>query len=481
MIPRATFTIRQACIAAAVLICTSPAAAANQPLEVTNIKPRTSETGGGRIYRAYPGVAYEIRVAVVGGAFPYTFSLAEAPAGMVIDARTGAISWPSPQGRAAPTVTVVDAEGTRASASWTVDVTTAGFRFIDAVNGRSAEGNGCTANCGTGAFDSPWRSVADMYKGAGEPGQFVYFRAGTYRLDDVPRSRRSIGTPWERVEFEEPQRPVVWLGYPGERPVLDFGYRPGGAAPLVRFVGRNIYIDNLETINSHIIGFQFVAHLTGATIRRVAMRNHGTTGLDGSNASMIMTVTTPEVPKYMVVQDCQFTATQTVAVKIYAQEKLLMEDNVFQDVVAGVALKDDVRHFTLRRNTFRNIPTTAIGGNMHETTTSGEILFNNVLAADIALDVNQDGMAGRIDVYRNTLVGRVRVRNTDEADGPFRFSNNVIVSGDGGKSRIVLEDVSAEQRVVASDNLVGSPSDKLVDASGKLTPRFAKYRGVRGH
>ena len=41
-------------------------------------------------------------------------------------------------------------------------------------------------------------------------------------------------------------------------------------------------------------------------------------------------------------------------------------------------------------------------------------------------------MAGVTHIYRNTFVGRVSVRNTDTADGPFYFTNNVIVNSDAG-------------------------------------------------
>ncbi|MCE9638039.1 MAG: IPT/TIG domain-containing protein, partial [Planctomycetes bacterium] len=83
---------------------------AHHPLEITNIKP--SGAGGldaqNRIFRAYPGIPYVIRAAVMGGSFPYTFSLSNVPAGMTVDARTGEVSWPNPTADATPTITVVD-------------------------------------------------------------------------------------------------------------------------------------------------------------------------------------------------------------------------------------------------------------------------------------------------------------------------------------------------------------------------------------
>ena len=149
----------------------------------------------------------------------------------------------------------------------------------------------------------------------------------------------------------------------------------------------------------------------------------------------------------------------------------------------GIELKDDIRQFTVRGNTTHDIQQAGIGGNMHEITTSGEIVFNNSRAG-IAVDINQDGMAHQIYVQRNTLVGRVQVRNTDAADGPFRFSNNVIVNGDSGTpagSHITNMSTVDASRVLITNNTTGTSSNGIVDASGLLTNTYAQYRGVRGY
>ena len=467
--------------AAIVLSCgASPASAATYPLELTNI--RANMSANNRAARAYPGLEYNIRAAVIGGAYPYTFSLLNAPPGMTIDRWRGEISWRDPRASASPTIVVVDAKGTKVSATWTITVTSEGFRFVDAVTGRGAAGGGCDSGCGDGTATNPWRTMGDVYRSAG-PGEFVYFRNGTYSVTDLPKARP--GSPWERVEFAERRNPVVWLAQPGQSPVIDFGYRPGvESAPLIRLSGTNVYVDGFETIHSRLIAFQFVsASGTGPTFRRLKMHAHGP-GIDGSNASFIMTMTNPTPSDYGVIQDCEFwdVTGASVTIKIYAQRKLLIEDTVHHDAPVAIELKDDVRQFTVRGNSFDVISSTAIGGNMHESTTHGEILFNNVRAG-VALDLNQDGMAGPVEVYRNTFVGLVQVRNTDADDGPFILSRNVIVSEDRGYrgSRVRLADVSAPERVVLTDNLAGPPSGALIDKSGQLQGKYLQYLGTRGH
>lgn len=465
------------------LLGVTTAGAAVYPLEISNIRPGLSPQN--RLVRAYPGLEYNIRVAAIGGAFPYTYTLTGAPGGMTIDARTGTIVWANPRGDAMPTVTVTDSEGTAVSASWRIAVGTTGFRFVDARRGRVSAANGCTAECGAGTADSPWRSLADVQK-AGAAGEIVYFRTGIYAVLETTPSRP--GDPWEAAEFKGDRKPAIWLAYPGETPTLDFGNQPGRTGRLVRFSGDDVYVDGFEGINVRYIGFQYEVGRggIGPTFRRLRMHRLGP-GVDGGNCAFIMTMTGP-LSRYMVVQDSEFfdVTGESVTIKIYSQEKMLIEDTVHHDAPVGIELKYNVPRFTVRGNRFFDIRGVALGGNMHEgregTKTSGEILYN-VSRADIALNLNQDGMAKQIDVYRNTFIGDVMVSNTDADDGPFLFYENVIANG-GGKggprgSRLTFYQSVDGARVTARDNLAGDT--KIVDADGNLTPAFAAQVGSRGH
>jgi len=463
--------------------------AANYPLELTNIRAAGVKgmDPNHRNFRAYPGIMYNIRAAVVGGAYPYVYSLKTAPEGMTINSQSGEISWPDPQADTAPTITVTDSEGAEVSATWSIKVTATGFKFVDAVRGRSAQSGEGGAAAGTGTRDNPWRTLCDVYH-AGGPNDIVYFRSGTYNALDLPRA--NVGGSWERVEFTGGRKPVMWIAYPGEKPVIDFGYQKGKeAGPMVRVGGTNlVYIDGFETTRASIIGFQLVGG-DYATFRRLKMHDLQVAG-GGTNAAFIMT-TRWDPPSYgMVIQDCEFhtTAPESTTIKIYAKEKLLIEDTVHHNVRVALELKHDVRQFTVRGNRFYDIAHVAIGGNMHgaghSRTTHGEILFNHVRSEMFALDLNQDGLALQIFVHRNTFQGRVRVRNTDSENGPFYLTNNVIVNDDKGTpagSHIYFENVRDPGRIKASGNVAGSPADGLIDADGTLTPAHAKYVGTHGH
>jgi hypothetical protein len=163
---------------------------------------------------------------------------------------------------------------------------------------------------------------------------------------------------------------------------------------------------------------------------------------------------------------------------------LLIEDTTHHDSPIGIELKYDVRQFTVRGNRLYNIAGVGIGGNMHESTTGGEILFN-LAQTGLALDINQDGMAGPIFISRNTLVGSVRVRNTDASDGPFLFTGNVIVNDDvsqGPKgSGLVFSEVSDPSRIRFTDNLVGRPKDRIVSPTGELAGSSVSHLGKSGY
>ena len=473
------------------------AAAQHFPLEITSPKPvgpaPNGLDGNHRVYRAYPGLEYNIRVAVVGGTFPYRFALSGQPAGMIIDAGTGGISWPSPAASATINVSVTDSAGASSQTTWGVTVGTKGFVFVDAARGRDLAGtNGCTAACGTGTVENPWRTLEDVYKGA-TGSDIVYLRAGSYSLPPgIPRI--APGTIEEVVVFSEAKNPVIWLAYPGDaRPVIDFAYTGKGEVPRIRLTGGTIYVDGLRTTRSRCMVFHlFQTRQRGSVVRRTAMDTHGP-GQDGSNCSFIMIKQEYGTPAYgSIFQDNGFSGLKqgsgNSGIKLYSQFKPLVADNTFTQFEAGseaIAVKSDITQFTVRGNRL-DVGGIALGGNMAATmeTTYGEFVFNNAKGDEYAMIVNQNGAAGRIFVSRNTLRGRILILNTDARDGPFTFSGNVIVNRDGGNSPkpfLTFESVSAPVQVVQKDNLTGAPDRGLVDAAGNLQGEALNLLGRRGH
>ncbi len=473
---------------------TNDAEPARYPLEL--VAPRAPGTSpssdpgtpampiGHRHFKAYPGLEYDIRAVVIGGSYPYTFSLADAPEGMTIDARTGRIVWLNPSGgTVTPTLTVVDAEGTEISSPWTVEVGTDGFRFVDANAGDDGA---------AGTIDAPWQTLAGVLANS-TAGEILVLRSGTYTTQGMPTGGSDT---WVRVEFNGVAQSVQWLAYPGETPVIDNGYSLGAPnSRFLRFYGSDdhpVYLDGLSITNAWDKGMQFTSGTDYAVFRRLDVSGIAE-AIDGSNSAGIMTLSSYADPSwYVAYQDSDFHDNASGGIKQYSHRKLLWEDLQFRDSGGGPDLKAHVPRFEVRGCAFLHNADGYCGlfGNLAMSddtgeTASGEIRYNLVLCGDSpttwAMDVNQDGQASEIHLYRNTFVGTVRVRNTDSADGPFDFTRNVIVNSSTETDHVTFEAVDDPTRVTFDDNLVGTPADGIVDDNGELQGMYAEQLGTHGH
>jgi hypothetical protein len=505
-IARAAGSLFQIALVAGAITAAAPAEAANYPLELVSPRAAGSSpssgqpaiSGNNRIFWAYPGIEYNIRATVIGGKYPYTFSLTNAPAGMTIDASTGTIRWTNPTANASPTIVVRDSENQTVSSAWTITVDATRFIFLDAVNGREFD----AATPGTGTISNPFRRIRDLYSGSvyaskadnRHINKIAYFRTGTYFIDGYIED--ASGNYAGRMAVTE-NKPVAWLAYPGQQPTVDgqcsafspqLGSRPCNYGRHIAFYGNgnNTYIDGMRFTNMAVHAFRTNGAGNYQTFRRNQFAVNGPTQA-GVNQGFITTIASEPGGNYLSIQDNTFEdIEQGSCVKLYSTNRVLIEDNICRNVRGseseGFAVKGgEMTRVTVRHNTVLNVFQKGIGGNQH-TLHSGEFLFNRVQSSgNTALDINQDGVAGVIYIERNTFVGRVLVRNTDSADGPFHFRNNVIVSNDTSANRIYLESVSDTSRVQATNNISAAPSQNMVDANLNLTTAFSQYVGTHGH
>ncbi len=506
-----------ACIVLLISAATAPVHAAIYPLEL--VTPRAAGTSPAtgqpaissnhRIFWAYPGIEYNIRAAVLGGAYPFTFSLSNAPAGMTINASTGEISWPSPPPGTSvtPTISVTDAESQTRTASWTITVDATRFIFIDAVNGREFN----VANPGTGTISNPFRRIRDLMEGNDydskrrnlHANKIAYFRTGTYYIDGYLEDPGTVSLG--RMAVLNEFKPVAWLAYPGETPTIDgqcfaaspqIGSRPCNRSAHISFYGNgdNTFIDGFRIINMAYHAFRVEGMGNYQAFRRNVFSRLGPTE-PGVNEGWITTISsrTTAMGSYMTIQDNVMEDVDAGCfIKLYTTQRTLIEDNIMRTALdstgnntsEGIAIKGGpLDRITVRHNTIYNVAQKGIGGNMHDLN-SAEISFNRVYnittSTGPAVEVNQDGMANNVDIYRNTFLGRVTVRNTDTSDGPFTFSTNVIINNDPG-THIYYESVSAPSRISLSNNLAGSSSQGIIDQNLNLTAAYSNYIGSRGY
>ena len=452
--------------------------AANYQLEI--IHPRAGLTITNRAYKAYPGVEYNIRAVVTGGLYPYTFALTHYPAGMEINTTTGEIVWSNPVSTGSPhdvTMQVTDAENNTATVSWTVNVTTTGFIFVDSANGSASTCNGGEAN---GTIDNPFATIADFYCGetytskadSTYAGQFVYFRSGTY---EVAGYRNTVDVD---VAFSSDDKPLVWLAYPGEEPVIDQnndGYRP-------RFYSNGsdrIYLDGLTFINMRSYGFDVTSSQGYMVFRRLTMYNLGPSA--GNNNQSFIRLVASGQGEGLSIQDCElYNLDHGAAIKLYQTTKFVIEDNYIHDItdtlggsLEGIALKQSIARGSVRNNRIYNVPSNGINGNMSNDngpTEDNEISYNRVwgnCSGGTSIYINQDEQATQNYFFRNTLECPVYVRYA--ATGPFYIYNNVIQSSSpqiGGETSTVVD----------TNNLKGTSG--LVAVDGSLVNRA--YVGTYG-
>jgi hypothetical protein len=508
-----TFALLSACI---LVFWAAPASAQNNcPLEVMRPGP-LGPAGEGHdpanyIYRAFTGITWSIRATVRCGDWrEYRFALKNAPPGMTVvpgpctsqPCDAGTITWVDPTATARDVQLVVTDGDEQDTATWTVAVSTCtpgegGCCVIDAAAGDDAAGKGTVA--------SPWRTLAKAHGSCGARS-VLYMRGApdgsvVYAVAGLPFRRRSPGVGGN-IDFAESAHPVIWIGFPGERPTIDLGYA-GSPQPLLALSGANIWLDNFGIINPYTVTFSLTRlRQYGAVARRLVMRGAGP-GINGANSSFLMFTRNdgaPSIADHVANNDWRGInyGTGNSCVKLYSVHNAVIEDNT----AAGIhsrqaeaegcfALKNSVRQFTLRHNTCSDFPPEipCISGNMHASAgveTSGEIHHNNViLPRGAAYDFNQDGMAGPIRHWNNTWQGRVTARNVDGADGPFTFVRDVMVnsggSGSGCPQRLSCDNVSDVSRLSIRDSLSGAADGRRVNpTTGALVEPYLTRDGPRG-
>lgn len=478
-----------------IALAVGEALASNYPLEI--IQPRAGLDTRNRFYKAYPGIEYNVRVAVIGGAYPFTYSLVSSPPGMTINSNTGTITWPSPSVGGPYTVTarVVDQEATSTTVTWTVTATTSGFLFVDAVNGSRSARYGGT---GTGTIDNPFKQIDDWYCTGSDvcqqigpnnnktsstyTGQFIYYRTGTY---NVFRSE-SV-----RLAMINNAKPLVWLAYPGESPVLDMS-----AAHMNFYANSNsIALDGLEIKDvdsgGNYLGVVIAAAANNVTIRRNNF--HTLPSSPGSNNQSLFFIGADDKGRHWAITENVFSDVgRGYGILGYVADRVLIEDNIFHNITSDLdnagyplGMKESCTMWFVRHNTFYNNPhynIYALFSNTRGPSGNIDISYNVVRSTPgYALNINPAGYTGgAVHAYRNTLVGSVAFSSASSATGPYDAAHNIVVNSSGSPEHIDCTSCTASY-MTRTDNLSGTPTNNIVNSSGNLTSAYMQYFGLRGY
>lgn len=453
-----------------------------QPLEIISPQPNLTTTN--RFYKAYPGLLYEVAIGVVGGYYPYTFELTSAPSGMSVNSSTGVLTWTAVDegSPSAVTARVTDDNGDQVTVSWTVTVTTDGFKFVDA----TAPSTG-----GTGTLADPYQNIVDVFGAASSKSttyndnEFIYFRTGVYDFSGV--ATEDEATIDVRVPWYVDRKPKVWLAYPGESPEINFNRNGADIYLSLQFTDDDLYFDKLLFNNN---GAQRGKTLEGSPSNNWVIKDCQFSGLTasqggGNNSYIFFNGGSGQYAH--VVGNETLSGTTGYLLLGYNTQSVLVENNITgDDIPLPIGPKDDIVNWTIRGNTITNSSagTGAVWLQEYGHSENVEICFNYIQMAatdGMAVSILGDAACGAVQVHRNTIVGHVEAWNLDSNKGPWTFAKNIIINNSAEADKITRSNVTDESRLIVNDNLLGVAADGIVDANGELTAGYSSYLGTHGH
>lgn len=203
------------------LLPTTKFEASHMPLRL--ISPRGDMGADSRYKWANSRFAYNVVIAVQGGAPPYRCEVLSKPsdASVTMEAPSwnphlylwARVNWPSPTGTGVFVVRITDQDGAAVLASWSAVTDNSKWRWLDAVSGSNSNNGIPVADGGTG----PWQTCA-AWTGT-DTSDATYadlhcvYRAGTY--DSIPYGGISLAM------VINDNKPKTHIRYPGEAAVFD--------------------------------------------------------------------------------------------------------------------------------------------------------------------------------------------------------------------------------------------------------------------
>jgi len=429
---------------------------------------------------------------------------------MTIDRKSGTIIWANPQASAQNIgLTVTDANGNSVQSSWSINVTSDSFIFVDA--GAQDGGDGTISN--------PFNSIEDFLAlDSSYVSDIVYFRDGIY---DLPVWGGATSSGASSCSLDRDGGDAhIWLGYPNENVTIDFGGNKFIAANLTNPLAP-YYFAHMRWYNAQEYGIRADSHLDYVVLYDMDCDTLHTTHTINENMGWYFT---PYVGAghYLMFLDSKFhDYTDTTGIgSFYEQDKMLIEGNQFYNQLVGelngsfsaISPKTSVTRSTIRGNSivvsYRNCFGSGWNSQFGEYSLTGtrshgnEVCFNLFLKdseSDTASMINPGAESGSTYYYRNTWRGRINMRNINSTmypgtttcgnplqvvpdaecgdNGPFVFENNVMQNQDAGVYYDYTSGPNPENYVPMMDNLTGS--EGLIDSDGLLINRT--YVGTYGH
>ena len=475
------------------------------PFTMEIIQPLAGLNTHNYFYVAHPNVPYIRNAAVIGGAYPITYSLTTAPGWLSINSATGQLTGNSPADCGGPcnvTIHAVDSLGTAADVSYTITVDAANFLFIDAVNGNNA-------NAGT--YAAPWKdwwrmlsaTQSDLLSSAIKDStlnqyKHVILRAGTYYPDGYI-------TPGNYYVEWSANWPQSFTAYPGESVTIEYGTAGHSTyndskAHYFRVLTSNpdFVLDGITHTNCNqrvnVDGeYYFCWRLVGSnSSNNVTLRGNTFDTMDGTgggsnNQSMIMAAAGSSFGQYWAFIGNTFTNVENgYGVITYDLNKVLFERNLFTNfgTTHAIGPKVDTSNFFVRNNSFTTISWSAgwaygaldtLGYYNHEYSYNLYKCTNSTTECFL-VNNNANQTLDKVKIFRNTIVGTVTIYYPVSN---FEFQRNAYVNAQSSEQGLTWNSgVKASSTYTVQDNLNVTTGD--FDANGTLTGSYSAYENTHG-
>jgi hypothetical protein len=463
---------------------------AKMPMTVVHPRPDEETNAWARNRVAHPQFRYELPIGVQGGAWPFLYELVDGPQGASVgqiygQADYGVVAWePEASGTHTFEVRITDQDLQTVTARWTVTVDAGPFVFVDGDGGDDG---------GTGTIDDPLRTFSGWYHD--DVGDDTYAeRILVFR--EAAEPYLMTGDPVEasgNCRLSSATKPIVWLGYPGERPVIDASQ----SKVFVEAPRADLYVSGLrfEHGRQDVANAQFF-WVTGGGDRITFWRNEyfdlgpGQVGNDNTGAVFISDASGENfyiLTKENLYEEIDNDGYNGHFVEVYRASYVLYEQELARNSTSasGWFPKGAISHITVRNNTaIDNVSGTALkgsfGGEAGQLPHEHEFGWNNVRVQSgngflMSASAFYEGEFYGGFVYRNTFVGGDPWLRFEGSE-PYETDGNVVITGDPSRFG---EGISIHP---AAEDLIGSPGDGLVDDDNRLTGQArADYLGVRGH
>jgi len=208
-------------------------------------------------------------------------------------------------------------------------------------------------------------------------------------------------------------------------------------------------------------------------------------GSQGGNNAILMGTGGPNTgdnDRWVIAHNRFIDTGSAMGLEGYSTNKLLLEGNIADNINGHVFYpKMGTTNWHIRGNKIINCTGTGINVGNYNPSGNINIYYNYIqMKSGYAIHLNEQSLTtstGPFRVYRNTLSGNVLVNQVESTNGPFYFTDNVIINGTSG-DKITKNRINYPSNLIVSGTL-GATSG-VIDEEGLLIGAYSSHLGTTG-